>query len=299
MLKRSHYKNRYLPYLLVGPQLLITVFFFFWPAGEALVQAFLISDPFGLQSQFVWFDNFSALFEGSEYINSFIRTLIFSAAVCLLSLLSGLFLAALVNRGAKNLVRSSKLLKSIFILPYAIAPAIAGALWMFLFHPNLGLLANMVSSIIGEKWNPVLDGDHAFFLVILASSWKQVSYNFVFFLGGLQAIPKSLLESAAIDGAGPFRRFFHITLPLLSPTIFFLVVMNLVYAFFDTFGIIHTITEGGPGGATNILVYKVYSDGFVGLDLGSSAVQSVILMALTIGLTIIQFKYVEKKVHYN
>ncbi len=295
MLKKSHYKNPILPYLLVLPQILITILFFFWPAGEALVQAFFVSDAFGNSQVFVWFENFQILFEDSTYYESFLKTFVFSLGTAILSLSTGLVLAVLANR----IKRFKTFVRTLFIWPYAIAPAMAGVLWLFLFHPSYGVIGYFLNSVFKLGWNPTLNGNHALILVIIAASWKQVSYNFVFFLSGLQSVPHSIIEAASIDGAGPVRRFFKIVLPLITPTIFFLVVMNLVYAFFDTFGIIHTTTEGGPGGATNILVYKVYSDGFIGLDLGSSAAQSVILMILTLVFTFIQFKYVEKKVNYN
>lgn len=293
MLKKSHYTNKYLPYLLVGPQLLITLVFFFWPAGEAVYQAFLLSDPFGAFTKFVWFENFQVLFATPEYRESFSRTFVFSISTALLSLVSGLFLATLVNR----ITRFKFATRSVFIWPYAVAPAMAGVLCLFIFHSSYGAVGHLMSELFG--WNPTLNGTHAMILVIVAAAWKQIAYNFVFFLGGLQAVPKSLIEAACIDGAGPFTRFFRIVLPLLSPTLFFLLVMNFIYAFFDTFGIIHTTTHGGPGGATNILVYKVYSDGFIGLDLGSSAAQSVILMIFALLLTFVQFRYIEKKVQYG
>jgi sn-glycerol 3-phosphate transport system permease protein len=292
--KKGIFHNPILPYVLVAPQLIITLLFFFWPAGQAIIQAFLISDPFGGGSEFVWFENFQNVLSSPEYLHSVITTLIFSGLTALISMSSGLAIAVMVNR----IKVSKKLLQSMLIWPYAIAPAMAGVLWVFLLHPTFGAIGYFLIHNLGFDWNPVLEPNHALSMVVLASAWKQVSYNFIFFLSGLQSIPTSLMEAAAIDGAGPFKRFWKIIFPLLSPTGFFLLVMNLVYSFFDTFGVIHTTTEGGPGGATNTLVYKVYSDGFVGLDLGASAAQSVLLMALTIILTIIQFKYIEKKVHY-
>ncbi|MCB9060473.1 MAG: sn-glycerol-3-phosphate ABC transporter permease UgpA [Halobacteriovoraceae bacterium] len=292
--KKSIYPHRFLPYFLIAPQILITFVFFIWPAGVALKQAFLISDPFGGESEFVWFEIFEILFEGDQYLNSFARTLGFSFATVFLSMSIGLLMAVLINRT----IRYKRLTRTITILPYAMAPAIAGILWMFLFHPTFGSIGYFLNNVLGFEWNPTLNESHAFILVIIAASWKQISYNFVFFTAGLQAIPKSILEAAVIDGAGPIKRFWSIIFPLLSPTLFFLMIMNMIYSFFDTFGIIHTTTEGGPGGATNILVYKVYTDGFVGLDLGQSAAQSVILMILTIFITIFQFKFIEKKVNY-
>jgi sn-glycerol 3-phosphate transport system permease protein len=223
----------------------------------------------------------------------FLRTLWFSLLVTLLSMGAGLLLAVLANRAFKL----RKFFSTMIIWPYAVAPAIAGILWMFLFHPSYGAIGRHLHEAF--DWNPTLNATHAMVLVVVASSWKQISYNFVFFLGALQSVPRSLIEAACIDGAGPARRFFVITLPLLSPTLFFLLVMNFVYAFFETFGVIHSTTEGGPGGATSTLVYKVYSDGFVGLDLGGSAAQSVVLMVITIALTFVQFRYAEKRVHYS
>lgn len=295
MLKRAYFNNPVLPYALVLPQLLITVFFFFWPAGSALVQAFQITDPFGQGAQFVWLDNFKLIFATDEYRLSLYKTLIFSFGTVSLSILLGLFFATLTNR----LFKLKKIAQTLLIWPYAVAPAMAGVLWIFLFHSSYGVLGYILNQRFGLGWNPTLNPNHAMILIILAASWKQISYNFVFFLSGLQTIPKSLIEAACIDGASPVRRFFVIVIPLLSPTIFFLIVMNMIYSFFDTFGVIHATTQGGPGGATNILVYKVYADGFVGLDLGSSAAQSVLLMLITIGVTIVQFKYIEKKVHYG
>lgn len=282
-----------LPYLLVAPQVLITLIFFIWPAGQALYQSMLIQDAFGLSTQFVWFENFVELFKDSLYVDTFFRTVFFSFCVAFLSMSLALLLAATADR----IVRFSTLYRTLLIWPYAVAPVVAGALWMFMFDPTLGIIAYMLDGF-GYDWNHRLNGGEAMSLVIMAAAWKQISYNFLFFLAGMQAIPKSLHEAAAIDGAGPSRRFITISLPLLSPTTFFLMVINIVYAFFDTFGIIHAITKGGPAKATEILVFKVYNDGFIGLDLGSSAAQSVILMAIVIFLTIIQFRYIERRVQY-
>lgn len=293
MLKRSHFQNTLLPYLLIFPQITVTILFFFWPAGAALMQAFLVSDAFGQKSHFAWFDNFTAVFAAPEYKYVFLRTLWFSGLVTALTMGAGLALALLANR----VVRFRTAFSTFIIWPYAVAPATAGVLWMFLFHPTFGVLGRYFAAWFG--WNPTLNGAHAMALVVVASSWKQISYNFVFFLGALQSVPKSLIEAACIDGAGPYRRFFVVTLPTLSPTMFFLLVMNLVYALFETFGVIHATTEGGPGGATATLVYKVYSDGFVGLDLGGSAAQSVVLMMITVALTFVQFKFAEKNVQYS
>jgi len=289
----ASYKHRFLPYLLVAPQVVITLVFFIWPAGQALYQSFLMEDAFGLETQFVWFENFQFLLSDPGYLHSFKITLVFAACTTLLSMGSSLFLAVMADR----VIRGAMVYKTFLIWPYAVAPAIAGVLWYFLFNPSIGILAYVLQAM-GYEWNHQLQGEDAMVLVILAAAWKQISYNFLFFLAGLQSIPRSLLEAAAIDGATPFKRFWTVVFPLLSPTTFFLMVVNVVYAFFDTFGIIHATTSGGPAGATEILVYKVFNDGFIGLDLGSSAAQSVILMIVVSIFTILQFRYVEKKVEY-
>jgi len=293
MERRVYFNERLLPYLLVAPQLIITLVFFIWPASQALWQSMLLEDAFGLSTQFVWFDNFEELLHQAEYRESFGVTIVFSIAVTALGLSVALFLAV----AADWIVKGALAYRTMVIWPYAVAPAIAGVLWLFMLDPTNGALAAALKAM-GYDWNHTLDGVDAFILVVLAATWKQVSYNFLFFLAGLQAIPKSLIEAAAIDGAGPLRRFWTVQLPLLSPTAFFLVVVNIVYAFFDTFGVIHATTSGGPARATEVLVYKVYSDGLEGQDLGSSAAQSVILMAIVIGLTVAQFRYVERRVHY-
>ncbi|RMD63787.1 MAG: sn-glycerol-3-phosphate ABC transporter permease UgpA [Alphaproteobacteria bacterium] len=293
MEKRVVFNNRVLPYLLLTPQLAVTLVFFIWPAVQALKQSVLLEDPFGLSSQFVWFDNFIALAEDPLYLESLYITAFFSGAVALLALTSALYLAIQADR----VIRGATLYKTMLIWPYAIAPAVAGILWLLLFNPTMGLLPYALGAM-GYTWNHYTNGGQAQFLVILAAAWRQVSYNFIFFLAGLQAIPKSLIEAAAIDGAGPARRFWTVVFPLLAPTTFFLIVINIIYAFFDTFGVIHAITQGGPAGATNILVYKVFNDGFIGLDLGGSAAQSVVLMVIVIALTVIQFRYIERRVHY-
>lgn len=293
--KRSYFESKRLPYLLILPQILVTVTFFYWPAVQGLAQSFMLSDPFGLHSRFVWFDNYIRLFKDPLYLRSIVITLTFSACTAALAITTGLFIATLANR----ILQFKNIIRTFLIWPYAVAPAISGILWLFLLHPSFGVVAIAIKKYLGVDWDPVLRGSDAMVMVILASSWKQISYNFVFFMAGMQAIPKSLIEAAAMDGAGPFRRFWSITLPLLSPTLFFVTVMNIIFSFFETFGIIHTVTQGGPGGATNILVYKVYQDGFIGLNLGSSSAQSILLMALIITITLLQFKYVEKKVQYT
>ncbi|MGC4026643.1 MAG: sn-glycerol-3-phosphate ABC transporter permease UgpA [Mesorhizobium sp.] len=294
MTPRVVFPNKILPYLLVAPQLAITLVFFYWPASQALYQSMLREDPFGLKSQFVWFANFKKVLADPNYINSIHVTAIFSISTALLSMVVALILAVMADK----VVRSRNLYRTLLIWPYAVAPAIAGMLWLFLFNPSIGSLAYALRWM-GIAWDPLLKGDQAMVLVVMAAAWKQISYNFLFFVAGLQAIPKTLIEAAAIDGAREFKRFWTIVFPLLAPTTFFLLVVNTVYAFFDTFGIIHAVTGGGPGKATETLVYKVYNDGFVNLILGDLAAQSVILMVIVIALTAVQFRYVERKVHYG
>jgi sn-glycerol 3-phosphate transport system permease protein len=292
-MKRAIYDSKLLPYVLLLPQLAIVLIFFYWPASQAVYQSFLLEDAFGLHSEFVWFENFEHLFKEPDYWRSFVVTAIFSVAVAALSLSLALLFAVMADRQ----IRGANAYKTLMIWPYAVAPAVAGVLWLFMFQPSLGIVAQFIRAR-GLEWNPLLSGTHAMILVILAATWKQISYNFLFFLAGLQSIPRSVIEAAAIDGAGPTRRFWTIVFPLLSPTAFFLLVVNVVYVFFDTFGIIDAVTLGGPSKATSTLVYKVYDDGRAGANLGSSAAQSVILMILVIALTAIQFKYIERKVHY-
>lgn len=293
MIKRVHFSSSILPYLLVLPQILITLVFFIWPASQALFQSFLLEDAFGLKTEFVWLDNFKELFADPAYRSSFLKTMVFASATTFLSMGFALMLAARVDRIVKN----RTVYRTFLIWPYAVAPVVAGTLWMFMFDPTLGIVAYYLK-MAGVDWNHRLNGNQAMLLIVLAASWKQISYNFLFFVAGMQAIPKSLIEAAAIDGASPARRFWTIIFPLLSPTTFFLLVVNMVYAFFDTFGIVHAVTKGGPAGATQILVYKVFNDGFIGLDLGGSAAQSVILMTIVITFTVIQFKFIERRVVY-
>lgn len=294
MQRRAVFPNRVLPYLLLAPQIAITLVFFFWPAGQALFQSFYREDPFGLSSAFVGLDNFGQIFTDSGYLHALGVTIVFSCAVAVVALGAALLLAAMVD----GVARGKTVYRTLLIWPYAVAPAVAGMLWLFLFSPSMGTLAVLLRRA-GVSWDPLLDGGQAMALVIGAAAWKQVSYNVIFFLAGLQAIPKSLTEAAAIDGAGPAWRFWTVVLPLLSPIAFYLLVVNTVYAFFDTFGIVHAVTGGGPAKATETLVFKVFVDGYVNLDLGSSSAQSVVLMGIVILLTIIQFRYVEKKVHYT
>ena len=291
--KRVIFAGWMLPAALVAPQLIVTLVFFVWPASQALYQSVLQEDAFGLKQEFVGLANFRRMFADPSYLDAFSVTAAFSLAVAVIALGVALLLAAM----ADWVVRGARGYMTLLIWPYAVAPAIAGVLWWFLFHPTIGIIAYALSRF-GISWNHLLNDTQAFLLIVIAASWKQVSYNFVFFLAGLQSIPRSLIEAAAIDGAGPARRFRTIIVPLIGPTTFFLLVVNIVYAFFDTFGIVHATTGGGPGTSTTILVYKVYKDGFESLDFGGSAVQSVVLMTIVIALTLAQFRFVERKVHY-
>ncbi len=293
MQKRVIFRSRSLPYLLVLPQIAITLLFFFWPAYQALESSFFIEDAFGFSREWVGLRNYAELFADPGYLKSFRTTLVFGLSVAALALGMSLGLAVAANR----VLRAAQTYRTLLIWPYAVAPALGGVIWYFLMNPSMGIVAYWLKAL-GVEWNHYVNGDQALLLVVVAAAWKQVSYNFLFFLAGLQSIPKSLIEAAAIDRAGPVRRFWTITLPLLSPTTFFLLVVNLVYAFFDTFALIHATTEGGPADATSVLVFRVYNTGFIGQDYGSSAAQSVVLMALVIGMTFIQFRYVERKVTY-
>jgi sn-glycerol 3-phosphate transport system permease protein len=291
--KRVVFRSAWLPYLLVAPQLAITIVFFFWPASQAVWYSFQLQDAFGLRTQFVGLQNFYTLFKDPNYLASFRTTAIFSVAVAGIGIALSLLLAVMADR----VVRGAVVYKTLLIWPYAVAAAVAGVLYAFMFAPSIGIVTFWLKGF-GIHWNWVIDGDQAMLLVIMAAVWNQISYNFLFFLAGLQSIPKSLIEAAAIDGAGPSRRFWTIVFPLLSPTAFFLLVVNVVYAFFGTFGIIDAITQGGPAQSTQILVYKVYHDGVKAADLGGSSAQSVILMAIVIALTVVQFRFIERKVQY-
>jgi sn-glycerol 3-phosphate transport system permease protein len=293
MEKRVLFRSAWLPWLLLAPQLIVISVFFFWPAAQALLQSFQLQDAFGLSREWVGLENFRNLFNDEAYLESFKTTAFFSFMVAVLGISLSLVLAVFADR----IIKGALAYKTLLILPYAVAPAVAGVLWIFMFSPTLGVVAYALSSI-GIDWNHLLNSSHAMTLIIMAAVWKQISYNFLFFLAGLQSIPKSLIEAAAIDGARPWRRFWSIQFPLLSPTTFFLLVINIVYAFFDTFAIIDASTQGGPGRDTLILVYKVYHDGFKNGDLGGSAAQSVVLMVIVVALTVVQFRYVEKKVQY-
>ena len=293
MEKRVLFRSAWLPWVLMAPQLAIISVFFFWPAGQALVQSFQIQDTFGFSNEWVGFENFKNLWSDPGYLASFKTTAVFSLLVAVLGIGISLILAIFADR----IVRGALAYKTALLLPYAVAPAVAGVLWLFMFSPTLGVLSYALRQW-GYDWNHLLNSNNAMALIVIAAVWKQISYNFLFFLAGLNSIPKSLIEAAAIDGAGPWRRFWSIQFPLLSPTTFFLLVINIVYAFFDTFAIIDSTTQGGPGRDTSILVYKVYYDGFKAMDMGGSAAQSVVLMVVVVTLTVIQFRFVEKKVNY-
>jgi sn-glycerol 3-phosphate transport system permease protein len=293
MEKRVFFRSRALPWLLLAPQLAVILTFFFWPAAQALLQSLQQQDAFGTSVDFVGLQNFRQLFDDPSYVESFKTTALFSVLVAGIGISLALLLAVFTDR----IVRGAMFYKTLLILPYAVAPAVAAVLWVFMFSPSLGVVAYALGTF-GFNWNHLLDSGHAMALIVIASVWKQISYNFLFFLAGLQSIPKSLIEAAAIDGAGPWRRFWSVQFPLLSPTTFFLLVINVVYAFFDTFAIVDAATQGGPGKDTAILVYKVYYDGFKAMDLGGSAAQSVVLMVIVVALTVVQFRYVEKKVQY-
>jgi sn-glycerol 3-phosphate transport system permease protein len=291
--KRVLFKSTWLPWALVAPQLLVVLVFFFWPASQAVWQSLLSQDAFGISSEFAGLLNFSRLWADDTYLQSFKVTAVFSFLVAGCGLAIALLLAVMAN----GVIRGAGTYKTLLIWPYAVAPVVAGVLWVFMFSSPMGVISFALQSV-GIQWNHLLNSTHAMTLIVIAAVWKQISYNFLFFLAGLQSIPKSLLEAAAIDGASPARRFWTIVFPLLTPTTFFLLVINVIYAFFDTFGIVDAATQGGPGKDTAILVYKVYFDGFKAMDMGGSAAQSVVLMVIVIALTVLQFRFIEKKVNY-
>lgn len=293
-MQKVTFPNKILPYLLLAPQIILTVIFFFWPASQAIYQSFMREDAFGLKSTFVGLTNFTNVLADPNYLHSVQVTIVFNLLTAFVAMGAALLLATAADR----VIRGKTFYRTLLIWPYAVAPAVAGMLWLFMFNPAMGTLAYMLRSA-GFAWDPLLNGNQAMAMIVGAAAWKQISYNFLFFVAGLQAIPKSLIEAAAIDGARGARRFWSIVFPLLAPTTFFLLVVNTVYAFFDTFGIIHAVTGGGPAKATETLVYKVYNDGFVNLNLGSSSAQSVILMIIVIALTAFQFRFIEKRVHYS
>jgi sn-glycerol 3-phosphate transport system permease protein len=294
MAKQYEFSSKGLPYLLVFPQMLIVFLFFFWPAGQAIWQSFFLQDPFGGRVIFVGLENYVTLFKDPDYWSSFARSSLYAVFVAFTAMIVALFLAVQANKK----IRGASFYKTMLIWPYAVATMVSGVLWLFMFNPNVGVIAWFLKHRLGIEWNHLLNVNQAFLLVTIAASWKQVAYNFVFFLAGLQSVPAALVEAAAIDGAGPAKRFWKVVFPLLSPTTFYLVVMNIVYGFFETFPIIHQVTMGGPGKATDMLVYKVWRDGVVNLDLGGSSAQSVVLMILVIGLTVVQFRFIERKVTY-
>lgn len=296
MVQQYEFKSRFLPYLLVLPQMVIVFVFFFWPSFQGLWQSFFLQDPFGGRMLFVGLENYTTLFTNpdSSYGQSFRVSVAFAAAVAILSMVAALFLASQANKK----IRLASFYKTMMIWPYAVATMVAGVLWLFMFNPNVGVVAWFLKKAFGIEWSHLLNTGQAFLLLTLAASWKQISYNFVFFLAGLQSVPNDLVEAAAIDGAGPTKRFWAVVFPLLSPTTFYLLVMNLVYGFFETFPIVHQVTAGGPGKSTAILVYKVWRDGVINLDLGGSSAQSVILMIMVIALTVVQFRFIERRVHY-
>lgn len=293
-ISQTVFRNSVLPYLLLLPQLIITLVFFIWPAAKALWSAVHSTDPFGISQQFVGWENFIDLFHDRYYLASFSTTFVFSVLVTACGLILALILAALVD----NIVRMSRFYQTLLLLPYAVAPVIAGVMWMFLFSPGVGVISFLLGKM-GYAWNYAQHSGQALFLVVLASIWQQISYNFLFFFAALQSIPRALVEAAAMDGAGPIRRFWQLSLPLITPVSFFLLIINLVYAFFDTFPVIDAVTQGGPVQATTTLIYKIYREGFTGLDLGASAAQSTILMAIVIILTVLQFRFIERKVRYQ
>lgn len=293
MEKKVLFNSSWLPWVLIAPQMLVVLVFFFWPAGRAIYQSVLTQDPFGMATEFVGLENFTRLFSDSSYLQSFQTTAVFSLLVAVCGLALALLLAVMADR----VMRGAGVYKTLLIWPYAVASAVAGVVWLFMFASPMGVVAYALRAL-GFDWNHLLDPTDAMTLIVVAAVWKQISYNFLFFLAGLQSIPRSLIEAAAIDGASPWHRFRTIIFPLLSPTTFFLLVINVVYAFFDTFAIVDATTHGGPGKATSILVYKVYYDGFKAMDMGGSAAQSVILMVIVVSLTVIQFKFVERRVQY-
>ncbi|TFF27712.1 sn-glycerol-3-phosphate ABC transporter permease UgpA [Jiella endophytica] len=291
--KRVVFRGWWFPALLLLPQLAITFVFFVWPALQAVRQSFYRGDAFGFGERFVGVSNYTALFTSQSYLASIWTTVVFSLGVTALTLVVSLGFAAAVDR----ILRGTSFYTAMLVWPYAIAPAVAGVLWWFMFDPSIGIVAYGLRAL-GVSWNHLLDGDDAMILIVVAAAWRQISYNFIFFLAGLQSIPRSVIEAAAIDGAGPIKRFFTIALPLLSPTLFFLIVIDIVYAFFETFGVIDATTRGGPGQSTTTLVYKTYVDGFLSQNFGSSAAQSVVLTGIVVALTVVQFRFVERRVHY-
>lgn len=293
-MNRTVFRGRGLAYLLVLPQVAVTIVFFFWPAAKSLWLSLYRSAPFGGRDVFVGLANFSTLLVDPEYYASVVNSFVFAGGVTILSVVVGLIVATLANQK----IRALGLYRTLLLWPYGIAPAVAGIIFLFIFHPAYGILPYYLSYVTSYEFNWLLKGWVAMTLVVLATAWTHLGYNIAFFLAGLQSIPGSVMEAASVDGAGTVRTFVSITVPLISPVTFYLVVVNMVFAFFGSFGVIHAVTQGGPGHSTEIMVFKLWKDGFLGLNLGSSAAQSVILMALVIGLTMLQFRYAEKKVTY-
>ncbi|ATP11825.1 glycerol-3-phosphate transporter permease [Bartonella henselae] len=291
--KHAYFKNSLLPYWLLFPQLLVTFLFFFWPAIQAIKSSFEREDPFGFTTTFIGFENYVTIFSDLAYLKSLLITAIFSISVTATSMTISLLLAVCVDR----VIRAKKAYTTLLLWPYAVAPVLAGILWLFIFHPTAGIVPFFLQKI-GIIWNYRINGIQAMIIIVIAASWKQISYNFLFFLAGLQSVPRSQIEAAAIDGAGPFKRFWTVVFPQISPTTFFLLIVNIQYVMFDTFGIIDNITSGGPARATSTLVYKVYDDGFKNQIIGASAAQSTILMLMVIVLTFIQFRWIERRVQY-
>jgi sn-glycerol 3-phosphate transport system permease protein len=293
MHKRVLFDDRLLPYLLVAPQLLIIFVFFYWPSGQALFWAFTLEPPFGGAARWVGWRNFEDVLASPTYRRAVLNTLVFALSTSAISLFLGLVFAIFADRGLRGIV----IYKTAVMWPYAVAAPVAAVIWQFIFQPSIGFVG-MLNHWRPGIWNPNTNGLHAMVMVVVASCWISITFNFVFFLAGLQAIPNSLVEAAAMDGAGPVRRWFDLVFPLISPTFFLLIVLNVSTSFTEGFGVINVMTQGGPGGATEILVYKIYRDGFLGLDFSSSSAQSVILMGLVIMVTLLQFRIIERRVHY-
>lgn len=294
-MQRTVFKSRWLPYLLVAPQMAVTVIFFFWPALKSLQLSLYRVSPFGDKSTFVGLENFGKLVADPDYYSSVLNSFVFAAGVTVFAVLGALVLAGLVTQKIRGLA----VYRTLLLWPYGIAPAVAGIIFLFIFHPSYGILPYFLSFVTAYDFNWLLKSWVAMTLVIVSTAWTHLGYNIAFYIAGLLAIPASVMEAADVDGAGPIRRFTAIVFPLVSPITFYLVVLNMVFAFFESFGVIDAVTKGGPGQSTEIMVYKLYKDGFIGLNLGSSGAQSVILMAMVIGLTVLQFRFAEKKVTYR
>jgi len=291
----SKFPNRVMPYILLIPSITVIVIFFLIPTIRSIYQSFFRVSPFGDRRIFVGFGNFSRLFNSPSYVDSLIRTLIFAGSVVVIGLIFCVIVAALLNQR----LRGMTIYRTFFIWTYAISPAIAGTVWALMFNPATGPVVYLVKLLTGKAINWMNDGNLALAIVIIAAVWKMMGYNIIFYLAGLQAVPNELLEAAAIDGANGIKRFVKVTLPLLSPMTFFLLIMNMLYAFFEVFGLIDIMTKGGPGNATEILVYKLYRDGFIAIDIGFASAQSVVLFIFVTILTVLQFRYTQQKVFYG